>query len=123
MWRRFAWFSFALSASAAHAFNVAPAGPLSSGAFHSCALRADGTVACWGIPRDGRLGEGTLSGVSPAPRLVGGLDDATAVASGDAHTCAIRAGGAVSCWGENYFGQLGQGRAGPPSAEPIDVRL
>src|SRR3712207_4250719 len=34
---------------------------------------------------------------------------APGVAGGYAHTCAIDAGGALSCWGANYSGQLGDG--------------
>jgi len=35
------------------------------------------------------------------------LTDAVEVAAGSAHTCAIRASGAVVCWGKNDHGQLG----------------
>jgi len=34
---------------------------------------------------------------------------ATSIAGGDYHTCALTANGAVKCWGNNYFGALGNG--------------
>ena len=46
---------------------------------------------------------------SPTPVAVTGLTDVTAVAGGGFHTCAAIAGGAVSCWGSNDSGQLGDG--------------
>ncbi|MCY3953136.1 MAG: hypothetical protein OXG69_11425, partial [bacterium] len=54
---------------------------------HSCGLRTDGTIACWG---------GNDSGQSDAPD-----GQYTAIAAGHSHTCAIRADGTIACWGGN----------------------
>jgi hypothetical protein len=63
-----------------------------AGTYHTCGLRVDGTLACWG--RD-------LSGESSPP---GG--SFTHLAVGGAHSCAIRNTGEVACWGRNDRGQL-----------------
>ena len=36
-----------------------------------------------------------------------GLAGVRAIAAGADHTCAVMAGGALQCWGYNYYGQLG----------------
>jgi alpha-tubulin suppressor-like RCC1 family protein len=45
---------------------------------------------------------------TPAP-VPGLKDKALDVATGDSHTCAAIVGGEVYCWGDNYFGELGNG--------------
>jgi len=87
---------------------------ISAGLHHTCALRDDGQVFCWGSDLACQLGLGEFVG-DPAPgsqlRLVPtpvpGLDDAVSVSSGADHTCAALADGSVRCWGRNYMGQLG----------------
>jgi hypothetical protein len=73
---------------------------VSAGAAHTCAIRADGSLACWGDDSKGQLD---------------GIPDGTfiAVSAGGSHTCAIRApsdgdddGGPLVCWGDDSKGQL-----------------
>jgi alpha-tubulin suppressor-like RCC1 family protein len=52
---------------------------------------------------------GTGSFVDSPPTPVSGLTDAIAVASGLQHSCALRVGGSMVCWGANDTGQLGNG--------------
>jgi len=112
---------------------VAVAGPASSapatftgvaaGAAHSCAIRT-GTVWCWGLNDSGQLGTETATDVAGSPVQVDGITDATAIAAGGDHTCALLSGGGgtVQCWGANNLGQLGNGKT-KDSTAPVTVKL
>jgi len=94
---------------------------VSSGYIHTCALLPDGTVRCWGDNSYGELGDGTpvvppplRGGASTAhastPVMVVGITTAVAVtATTGFHTCAVLQNGTVRCWGDNSYGQLGNG--------------
>jgi alpha-tubulin suppressor-like RCC1 family protein len=85
-----------------------------AGGSHTCALRDDNTLWCWGGNRSGQLGTGDTQ-AQLLPRQV--LADVTAAYTGGAHTCAIRTDGSVWCWGNNQYGQLGLD-VGSQSASP-----
>lgn len=94
---------------------------LSGGGTHACALKSNGSVACWGYNYAGQLGINTTTTASPSPALVGGLGNTIAIAAGNAFTCALQATGKVMCWGENRFGELGNGTVGSSSSTPTEV--
>ncbi len=73
---------------------------------HACAVNLGG-VQCWGNNDTGQLGNNSTA-ISRMPVAVLGVpqSDATAVAAGLHHTCAL-VNNAVWCWGYNEFGQLG----------------
>jgi alpha-tubulin suppressor-like RCC1 family protein len=79
---------------------------IATGGGHSCALRVDGTAACWGDNLVGQLGDGTTI-TRLTPVNVQGITGLTALAAGQDHTCALRADGSMACWGANGHGQLG----------------
>ncbi|MGA7123544.1 MAG: hypothetical protein WBY94_25800 [Polyangiaceae bacterium] len=86
---------------------------VSVGSLHVCALISDGSVWCWGDNYLGELGDGTVN-LAPntnvaTPVKVLGLSNAVQVTAGDGFTCALLANGAVSCWGDNESGELGNG--------------
>jgi alpha-tubulin suppressor-like RCC1 family protein len=83
----------------------------SSAEDHSCAIKAaDSTLWCWGWNAIGQLGLGSISDgeMVHGPMQVGS-STYTAVSAGHNFTCAIRSTGAMYCWGENAYGQLGVG--------------
>ena len=91
---------------------------LRAGGEFACALKADGTVWCWGDNDFAEMGQrGDL--LQPTPTPVPGLGAVIAVAAGGAHACALVADGAVWCWGANDAGQLGDGtRTGEVCGNP-----
>jgi alpha-tubulin suppressor-like RCC1 family protein len=97
---------------------------LNAGGIYTCALRVLGRVICWGDNTFGQLGIGNAGGLRDSPIAVStasGLIDATAVSAGGAHACALRADGAVFCWGSNESGQIGTGSSGDLRPRPFEV--
>jgi alpha-tubulin suppressor-like RCC1 family protein len=97
---------------------------VAAGWSHTCALKNDGTVACWGADDYGQLGVGYQNGLpNPIPRDVVGLSGIASVAAGMQHTCAVEAlpSGRVWCWGRNYCGILGDGTTTNRSV-PVQVQ-
>lgn len=98
----------------AQAPNVITTIPLSAGEAHTCALTPAGGVKCWGKNMGGQLGDGTAQTAPPFGRLmpvnvVGLASGVSAVSAGSDHTCALTQSGEVLCWGNNGYGQLGDG--------------
>ncbi len=76
------------------------------GARHTCALRANGKVWCWGDNTQGQA-KASGSGNQATPFEVPGIDGAKSIAAGGEHSCAIIGNGETWCWGRNNWGQLG----------------
>jgi alpha-tubulin suppressor-like RCC1 family protein len=108
--------------------TISTSGP----ADHTCGLTPGGSAYCWGLNQSGQIGAPT-SGVCTlplsrkstvpcalAPVAVSGGLAFTAVSVGYSHTCALTAGGAAYCWGDNSNGELGDGTTTNRSA-PVAV--
>lgn len=79
---------------------------VATGGGHTCAIRTDGSIWCWGANEFGQLGVGD-TGPRPVPTRVGVGTDWAHVTAGDDHSCGIKRDGSLWCWGRNNFGQLG----------------
>jgi alpha-tubulin suppressor-like RCC1 family protein len=81
---------------------------VSAGADHTCGIKTDTTVWCWGANNVGQLGDGTFDNRNtPGPILDGGVGW-TSISAGYDFTCGVR-GTTRLCWGANGVGQLGLG--------------
>jgi len=76
---------------------------------HTCAVRADHTLWCWGTNDDGQLGLGTRDEGQLSPAQVGTDSDWASVSAGFYATCALKVDGTRWCMGWNGHGQLGVG--------------
>src|SRR5213594_870733 len=99
--------------------GITGAAAITGGGFHTCARFPDGTLQCWGRNNAGQLGDpGTLQEAVTTPVRVTGITTATAVSAGGFHTCALPGDGTVRCWGQNDYGQLGNGTSDPVPDSP-----
>jgi alpha-tubulin suppressor-like RCC1 family protein len=118
--------SSADSARPTTVLDVAGAAPLRGvrqmalGSSHTCVLRDEGEVLCWGSNYYGEL-TGTVGVNRTRPGAVSGVTGAVFLGMGEQHSCAlIAAGRDAVCWGRNRNGQLGDGTL-VDSATPLAV--
>lgn len=112
---------------ASQANAPAQPGPMAAGWRHSVALGEDGVLWTWGDNAYGQLGNGSYeaSFVPIRVRDLDGtpLDGFSAVWAGTHHTVALHRDGSLWAWGNNTFGQLGNGRCGLDDHSPVPVRV
>jgi len=93
---------------------------VSGGDVHTCAIRADRSIWCWGGNGHAQLGDGTTA-AHATPMRVGAATDWASVSVEGTHSCAIKTGGTLWCWGDARFGQLGLGIPGADISAPTQV--
>ena len=95
---------------------------VTTGAAHTCALKAGGAAYCWGDNAAGQLGIGTTDGNAHAtPVQVAGGRVFASLTAGAIHNCGLTSAGVAYCWGDNTNGEIGNGTAGGPQTAPVAV--
>ncbi len=100
---------------------VAGSGSGSGSGGHACVRTSSGAVACWGNNNFRQAG-GDADVTFDVPTFVAGLSDVEQLVSGSNFNCVLSAG-VVSCFGDNYYGQLAHtiGEGGYASGTPLEV--
>ncbi|MDI1452128.1 MopE-related protein [Polyangium sp. 6x1] len=96
---------------------------VAAGANHTLFLSSDGTVWAWGQNSYGQLGNGSSSTTPQAtPMQATGLPTIKAIAAGAYHSLALDTAGKVWAWGQNSYGQLGNGSiTTTPQGTPVQI--
>ncbi len=93
---------------------------ISAGSIHTLAIKNDGTLWAWGNNAFGQLGNGTTTNRT-FPVQVGTDNNWSSVyASSGSYSLAVKSNGTLWAWGQNWFGQLGNG-TNTDAAVPVQV--
>jgi alpha-tubulin suppressor-like RCC1 family protein len=103
--------------------GLADAKRISAGYHHTCAIRSDDSVVCWGSNSYGQLGNSGATVSQFEPIAVQGIPGPVIdVAAGDYSTCAVLKSGELYCWGlDGNFGLLGGAGDGGSNFGPTRV--
>jgi alpha-tubulin suppressor-like RCC1 family protein len=93
---------------------------MDAGGNHTCAVRVDGALSCWGEALYGQLGNGSTTPDQTAPVKIG-TSSWTQITTGRNHTCGVQADGSLWCWGSAYAGRLGNGSTTPDQTAPVKI--
>jgi alpha-tubulin suppressor-like RCC1 family protein len=102
---------------------------IAAGSSHTCAVVSSGKARCFGSNWTGQLGLSDLqvSMVETPSTVDFAGNKATAITAGSDHTCVLFEGGKVRCWGNSYYGSLGNGMnllppfTGPTFTRPVNT--
>jgi alpha-tubulin suppressor-like RCC1 family protein len=97
---------------------------IAGGGSHSLALTDSGQVLAWGDSFYGQLGNSTVTySTTPIQVNLPSGTTVTAIAGGGRHSLALTDSGQMLAWGDNFYGQLGNGFSGGDTSTPNQVSL
>jgi alpha-tubulin suppressor-like RCC1 family protein len=89
--------------------SITNAVAIAAGDSTAFAVLSDGTVRAWGSNQKGQAGVGSSDNNKFTPVQVSSLSNIVAVAGGGSHTLALSSNQLVWAWGDNTYGQVGDG--------------
>ena len=77
----------------------------------TCGINFNGGAVCWGRNTDWQVGNNSLANsIQLSPSAVKGLNKSViSISPTTGHSCALTQYGRLFCWGDNAYGQLGNG--------------
>jgi alpha-tubulin suppressor-like RCC1 family protein len=93
---------------------------VTAGGARTLVIGSDGGIWGWGSNAAGALGDGTTTSPRPSPVRAIGITGVVSVAAGSYHSVAAKSDGTVWAWGENVYGQVGDGTL-TLRASPVQV--
>lgn len=96
---------------------------VSLGFLHSAAVTTDGSLYTWGCNRKGQLGNGKSGESEVEAEPVKIMDNVKFVSVGEEHSAAITEDGSLYMWGDNQYGQVGNGKSGEGEIQTEPVKI
>ncbi len=102
---------FVVNAVATQVPGLENAAGIEVGNHHGCALKQTGEIVCWGDNYLGQAGVSNLDGGREEIKVGGAIDIGAGLflGAGGNTSCAQTKDSVVHCWGNNVYGQLGNG--------------
>jgi alpha-tubulin suppressor-like RCC1 family protein len=101
--------------------DVIESGRISVGERHACAIDSNNKAFCWGADFNGQLGNGAITGSQISPVAVDTTKTWKTINAGESHTCAIDTDNKAFCWGDDFYGQLGNSAITGSQTSPVAV--
>ncbi|MBR3933924.1 MAG: hypothetical protein IKJ68_08480 [Clostridia bacterium] len=96
---------------------------VSLGKNHSAAIKNDGSLWLWGNNEYGRVGNGEYKYGKESKTPVKIMDNVKSVSLGDNHSAAIKNDGSLWMWGNNEYGQIGNGESGDDKISETPIKI
>lgn len=94
-----------------------------TGQMRSYGIKTDGTLWAWGRNQEGQLGDGTFENRNIPTQVGSDTNWDRIYAKGNATTVGVKTDGSIWVWGNNIYGEFGNGTLNQGSAVPLQNNI